>query len=128
MIALLLTQTLASTPAEPHKHYEKCIVEETAFYAAFCYPLSDVVMAVRGVCRPTVEGTLDKKVMQFDAHSKSEVIRQYMTTMDEVIYRVAMDARIQKKVDCGQFNDVSPKDIVDKMKKHNAWHRVQAVP
>jgi hypothetical protein len=33
--------------------------------------------------------------------------------MDEVIYRVAMDTRIQQKVDCGQFNDVSPKDIVD---------------
>jgi hypothetical protein len=112
-MAILLSQVLAATPVDSHKNYEKCIIKQTGFYAKFCYPIPDIVMAVRGVCRSTVSDSLEKKLMQLDAHSKGEIIRLYMSTMDEVIYRVAMDTRIQQKVDCGQFNDASPKDIVD---------------
>lgn len=110
--ALLLTELLAATPADVSKKYESCIAERATHYAMYCYPLPEIVMAVRGICRRTVSETLDSRLMHLDAHSKREIIAQYMSIMDEVIYRVAMDTRIQYKVDCGQFNDVSPKDSV----------------
>ena len=112
--AILLTQILTATSGEISKKYEQCIIERTTHYAMYCFPFSDIVMAVRGTCRHTIAETLDEKLLRLDPQSKGEIVRQYMSRMDEIIYRVAMDTRIEYKVDCGQFNDVSPKDAIDK--------------
>lgn len=114
--AILLSQLLTATSGEVSKTYEPCIVERATHYAMYCYPLSDIVMAVRGTCRQTIAQSLDEKLLRLDPQSKGEIVRQYMSKMDEVIYRVAMDTRIQYKVDCGQFNNVSPKDAIDNPK------------
>ena len=115
--AILLSQLLTATSGEVSKKYGQCIVERTTHYAMYCYSLSDIVLAVRGTCRHTILETLDEKLLRLDPQSKGEIVRQYMSKMDEVIYRVAMDTRIEYKVDCGQFNDVSPKDAIDSTKK-----------
>jgi hypothetical protein len=115
--AILLSQLLTATSGEISKKYGQCIVERTTHYAMYCYLIPDIVMAVRGKCRPTILETLDEKLLRLDPQSKGEIIRQYMWIMDEIIYQVAMDTRIEHKVDCGQFNAVSPKDGIDPTKK-----------
>lgn len=115
--AILLSQILSATSGEVSQKYGQCIVERTMHYAMYCYPLSDIVMAVRGTCRHTILETLDEKLLRLDPQSKGEIVRQYMSKMDEVIYQVAMDTRIKYKVDCGQFNNVSPRDVIGSTKK-----------
>lgn len=120
-VAVFLAQVTSSEPQSLPKRtpaYENCVKEQVGFYASFCYPLADIAMATRSGCRPLAAESIGMgKDSALDNKAKADLIRKYIETMDELIYAQAMETRLVRKIDCGQFNNYVTRDTIDLLKK-----------